>query len=187
MAEQPNLPNEADLLQQALAELEEAIKPLEENILSGSNLDNADLTYYVAYLYMLWAEFHIYILEPFAGGESGSSDGTAKIIPLDNGRKIFDYGYALSTSVGEDYSSYCQGKLYETIQEMIAILAKRGAKKISLIGHSLAMRVAWVECVEHQIEIANYEPSDMDFRIRERLRTIKEKAKKLKPGQELRL
>jgi|GEM_PF-6595658 len=174
---------EADLLQQALAELEAAIQPFEQ-----SARMYLDISAYYYFLHLLWAEFHIYIVEPFAGGEgSGSGTGTAKVIPLDNGRKIFDYGFALSTSVGDDYGSLCQGRLYETIQEMIAILAKRGVKKVSFIGNSIAMRVGWLECVESQIEVSNYEPTAYDFSVRQRIQALKEKAKKLKPGQELRL
>ena len=93
----------------------------------------------------------------------------------------------MSTSTGEDYGSYCQAKLYETIQEMVVILAQRGVKRVSIIGNSLAMRVAWIECVAHQIEIGNYEPSYLDISTRNRIIALKEKAKKLRPGQELRL
>lgn len=186
--EQSNINNnegEVDLLQQALAELEQAIQPLENDLINMDDISNINIPYYLAYLYLMWAEFHVYFIEPFAGSEDAGS-GIAKIIPIANGRKIFDYGFALSTSVGEDYASYSQGKLYQTIQEMIAIAVKRNVKKVSFIGNSLAMRVAWLECVEHQIETVNYEPGDMDFKVRERLRIVKEKAKKLKPGQELR-
>src|SRR4051812_38084608 len=116
---------QVDLLQQALAELEAAIKPYENSIL----VDN-DIAQYYYFLHLLWAEFHIYIIEPF-GGDDQTGAGTAKIIPTENGRQIFDYGFALSTSVGDDYGSYCQGKLYETIKEMVAILAKQGVKKVS--------------------------------------------------------
>ncbi len=172
-----------ELLQQALAELEAAIKPLEEN----PSLNDIDIAQFYYYLHLLWAEFHIYITDPFAGGEGGGGVGTAKIIPLGNGRKIYDYGFALSTSTGEDYGSYCQAKLYETIQEMVVILAQRGVKRVSIIGNSLAMRVAWIECVAHQIEIGNYEPSYLDISTRNRIIALKEKAKKLRPGQELRL
>ena len=179
--------SETDVLQQALAELEAAIKPLEEDVHLNAHL-NVDLAQYYYYLHLLWAEFYIYIIEPFAGGEdSGSDTGTAEIIPLANGRKIFDYGYALATSVGEDYGSYCQSKLFDTIKEMIDMLAKRGVRRVTLIGSSIAMRVAWMECVDAQIETSNYEPSVYDVEARRRIQEVKAKAKKLKPGQELRL
>lgn len=89
--------------------------------------------------------------------------------------------------MGDDYTSYCQGKLYETIKEMVALLAKRGVKKVSFIGNSIAMRVAWMECVDSQIETANYEPTSYDTSVRNRIKTLKEKARKLQLGQELRL
>jgi len=183
LAEKQENAAEADLLQQALAELEAAIKPLEVDN-ADSNIDIAQFYYY---LHLLWAEFHIYIADPFAGGEDAPSTGIAKIIPLGNGRKIFDYGFALSTSVGKDYGSYCQGKLFQTIEEMVAILAQRGVKRVNIIGNSIAMRVAWMECVARQIEVGNYEPTYYDVSVRNRILALREKAKKLKPGQELRI
>ncbi len=172
---------ETDLLQQALAELEAAIRPLEKEADINPTFD---LTQFYYYLHLIWAEFHIYILDPFGGGEGAASD-TAKIIPLENGRKIFDYGFALSTSVGEDYGSYCQGRLYEAIEAMVAMLAQRGVKKVSFIGNSVAMRVAWMACVDQQIETANYEPGYDDIATRNRVLALKEKARKL--TQELRI
>lgn len=55
---------QVDLLQQALAELEAAIKPYENSVLVSN-----DIVQYYYFLHLLWAEFHIYIIEPFGGGE----------------------------------------------------------------------------------------------------------------------
>lgn len=182
--------SEADLFQRALTELDIAIKSLEE----GAYFNSGEaIAYFLTYIYLLWPEFHIYILDPFMsdgdeGGESGTTgNGTASLIPTANGYMIFDYGFALSTSVGEGYRSYCQGRLYETIQEMVAILAKRGVRKVSCIGRSDAMRIGWISCVDNNIQVENYEPNAYDFKVRERILALREKAKKLKQGQIMQL
>lgn len=160
-------------LANALAEIAELVKPIaaEENKIS------LDAFYY---LLLLWGGIHIYPLEPppetLPGG--GGESGIAVVIPLENGWKIFDYGDCLSASPGEEYGNYCTGKLITAAQEIINMLIIRGVTKVSMLGHDIARRAAWIECYEHGIEIINYDPTDFDWQARARIIEAREAARK---------
>ena len=172
MADVDDTDNPDNSLERALAELAEVIQPLTGNI---------DISNFVSYLYLIWGDFAVYPLETSedSGSESGSgSIEIKKVISLENGRKIFDYGYCLTTSPGEDYGSYCSGKTIEAAQKMIAILAERGVTKLGFTGSSLtAKRAAWIDCLECGIEVVNYMPSEADYYVSERVVEMRKQAK----------
>lgn len=161
--------DEADDLTQALADLADFVKPLarEEKI-------GIDLFYY---LLLLWAAFHVYPLDP---PPDSTGEGGAKIIPVEGGFPIFDYGDCLSVSPGEDYGSYCTGRLIISAQAMIDLLAERGVVKVGFLGHDIARRAAWMECVDQNIEILNYEPSEFDKAVRYRVMEARKQAEKVR-------
>lgn len=158
-----------DDLSQSLAELAELIKPI-------SNEKKFGIDAYF-YLLLLWASFHVYPLEP---PPDTTGFKKPKIIKVEGGWTVFDYGDSLSTSPGEDYGSYCTGKLIRTAQEMIKILESRGVTKVGFLGHDVARRAAWIECLEHNIAIINYEPTDFDWDIRYRIAEMRKKTEKIK-------
>lgn len=168
-SEGKNIKAEDQDIANTLAELADLVKPI-----AGEGKISLDAFYY---LLLLWASFHVYPLEPPPEGGSG---GGAKIIPLENGWNIHDYGDCLSTSPAEHYGSYCTGKLIITAQHMIDILAKRGVTKVGFLGHDVARRAAWVECVDQNIEIINYEPSIFDIEVRNRILAARKKAGKIR-------
>lgn len=153
----------------SLEQLSELIKPL--------TVDEVQLIHFY-YLLLLWASFRVYQIDPMADGEGdedgGIYDGVPKVILLTNGRKIYDYGYCLSTSTGEDYGSYCTGKLIEVAQEMIHILDKRGVKIVGFAGHDIPKRAAWIECLETGIEVSNFYPDEYDWYLRDKIRKIRQ-------------
>lgn len=151
-------PESLEELSFALSELAKMVKPMAGEVKIG-----IDALYY---LLLLWGFFQIYPLEP---SQESDSSGGATVIPVDNGWDIYDYGDCLSTSPGEHYRSYCTGKMINSTQEMIEILVKRGVTKVGFLGHEIARRAAWIECVEHEIEIINYDPTDFDQAIRQRI------------------
>lgn len=150
----------------ALSELAKMVKPMAGEVQIG-----IDALYY---LLLLWGFFQIYPLEPSQEEKSGG----ATVIPVTDGWDIFDYGDCLSTSPGDHYRSYCTGKLINTSQKMIELLVKREITKIGFLGHEVARRAAWIECLEHDIEIINYEPTDFDWAIRQRVIEARKKAGK---------
>lgn len=175
MAEDKNIRAEDQDIANTLAELADLVKPI-----AGDGKISLDAFYY---LLLLWASFHVYPLEPppDGGGESGGEGGGGvKIIPLENGWNIRDYGDCLSTSPGDQYGGYCTGKLIITAQHMIDILAKRGVTKVGFLGHDVARRAAWVECVDQNIEIINYEASIFDVEVRNRILAARKKAGKIR-------
>lgn len=157
-----------DAINKALAEISDLAKPVTDD--TKISLD----AFY--YLLLLWASFHVFPLEPstdpFPQGPT--------IIPLDNGLEIYDYGDTLSVS--QHYASYCTGKIITAAQEIIKLMAQRGVTKLGFLGHEVARRAGWMECLEHEIKIINYEPSDFDWEVRRRILEAREKAKKTKPG-----
>lgn len=159
-----------DEITRALAELAELAKP----IASDARI-SLDALYY---LLLLWSSFQVYPLEP---ASERYANGDIKIITSPTGWKIFDYGDCLSISPGEFYGSYSTGKLITVAQEMIEILAQRGITKVGILGHDIAKRAAWITCLEHEINILNYEPSDLDWEIRYRILEERKKAGKIKP------
>lgn len=173
MATDPNQqqpPQPEQDLGRSMADLAQLVKPL-----ASEGKLSMDAFFY---LLLIWGSFHIYPLEP--PPDTSGSGGGAKIIPLDNGRNIFDFGDCLSTSPGEDYGSYCTGKLITATQEMIDLLVKRGVTKVGFLGHDVARRAAWIECVEHNIAIINYEPTDFDWEVRYRIIEARKKAQTIK-------
>lgn len=162
-----------DPLGQALSELAQLIKPL---VVDARSLES------IQYIISLWSTFRVYQLDPPARpwpkgeGEEGFA-GRFKIHSLDNGWEIFDYGFYLVTSVGKNYGTYCTGKLLETTVAMIDILAKRGARELSISGNDVAKRAAWMKCLESGITISNYFPTEADYDKRALITKIQEAMK----------
>lgn len=165
-AEQQEVDLEGDVLGRALDELAALVNP---------HTSHTKLYIEIYYLLLLWASLRVYQLEPYV--ESGSDDEHAEVIPLANGWKIFDYGYYLVTSPGENYGTYCTGKLIETTQHMIDILAKRGVTRVGLLGNGVARRAAWMECEDIGIEVNNYYPTESDKQLLQKIKKFREEAK----------
>lgn len=156
---------EGDTLGDALDELAALVNP---------HTTRGKLYFDVYYLLLLWASIGIYQVEPMV--EAGKEEAV-KIIPLENGWKIFDYGYYLMSSPGENYGTYCTGKLIETTQEIINLLAKRGATRVGALGNSIAKRAAWMQCEDLGIQVDNFYPAESDLLQLQRIRKLRAEAK----------
>ena len=156
--------NEKNSLDKALAELSNLIKPLTQDLQSIRHFE---------YLLLLWAPFHIFPVDPIPTSYSSKEGGI--IIPLSNGWQIIDYGYVISISPGENYGTYCTGKLIEAVKEMMFIAASRDVIKIGISGHEIAKRVAWMESLAYPLTITNYSPSLEDVRKYEIIHNVSSK------------
>lgn len=170
-----------DSLEKALAELASLVPVETSNI---SELPYINWLAQIPFLLLLWASLRIYQIDPYVetddgkGGDSSGSD--IKIIQLENSHKIYDCGYFLSTSPGEEYNSYCTSKLINATQKMVAMLVSRGARQVAFAGHEIAQFAAWIECAENNIEVTNFHPNDVDEKKRERIRKLREETRRKK-------
>ncbi len=122
------------------------------------------------YLLLLWGYFEVSMQD----GNEGNASGTIasikpKIIQVEQGYQIFDYGTYLKTAAGKYYGSYTTGRLLITVREMIKILSERGAKKIEFSGLDAAKRLAWLECEKYKIKVGNFTPDNQTIILRDRL------------------
>jgi len=158
-----------DTLSGALAELASLVKPLTSEYKETIGL---------YYLLLLWSSIQVYQLKPYIdSGDDSDGEGLPEIIPLANGWKIFDYGYYLASSPGDNYTTYCTGKLIETSQAMVDILAKRGAKQLGLVGNYIATRAAWMESENLGLEVSNYYPTTTDYALLKKIRKLRAEAR----------
>lgn len=158
------------------------IERREYEILTQSrNEDAAALSAYLNYLWLIYADFHITVVEPFIQ----IIEPPTIIKPAydqerqmyENVYTILDYGYAFRTSRGEDASlgSTAMGKLYNTIHKIIRLVLKRvqdeasggtgkfdpnAEIKIGLFGHELGKRKAFALIMDWDINanIVNFDP-----------------------------
>ena len=102
--------NKDPTLAQTIAELGQLLQPL-------SNDAQYEVAFY--YLLLLWSTFQVYPLEPemdYTTAESVVLIHPAKITQIEQGLKIFDYGYCLTTSMGEFYGSTSTGRIIQASQ-----------------------------------------------------------------------
>lgn len=160
--------NKDPALAQTIAEIGQLLQPL-------TNEAQYEVAFY--YLLLLWGYFQVYPLTPdkdYTSEESLKQPviHAAKITQIEQGLKIFDYGYCLTTSTGEFYGSTSTGRLIEATQRMISMLAERGVTLVSFIGHPVAQRAAWIECMGYGID-CNFDPTNDDWETYRRIIDIK--------------
>lgn len=161
---------------------EEMVRQEYQSALQGYG-QSAELSQYLTYLWMLYANSHIMLVSPYI-----ESKVPAVFIPPaydetlrtdENVYTILDHGYAFSTSRGEDATagSTAMGKLYNTIQKMVRLIFERvkeqsgGAGsagnladteiKIALFGHELGRRKAFALIMDQEnvnVNIVNFDP-----------------------------
>ena len=139
-----------------LFDLDKLFNELSGNKLSAivadkSRFDSANL-----FLLLLWGYFHITVVN--SKDEEGEGEGSItsltkpRIITLEEGYSIYDFGDYLKTSAGKDYGSYTTSRLLKTAKAMVALLKQRGAKEVEFSGSSVAERLAWLECKRYNIK-----------------------------------
>lgn len=120
------------------------------------------------FLLLLWSYFEVAMLQ-----EDGTGVNTTlskpKIIQVEQGYQIFDYGTHLKTSAGKYYGSYSTGRLLVTVNAMIKLLVERGAQQIQFNGSAAAKRCAWLECEKYKIKVINFKPDSQIHTLRDRL------------------
>lgn len=181
-----NLETEYEELSLEVGDVFEGVQDLEPLI-------DVTLMQNVYYLWLLWIDFHLYINSPYVppqyppkvikpGMESEEGE-TEHVYP------IFDYGDHFSTSVGDSLAkgSRATGRMLNTILKMMRLLIKRVkevddqsgtetggdemAIRVAFDGHEIAQRMAFKQCVMHEMNIlvTNFDPGEWGER---QLRTM---------------
>lgn len=153
----------------AWAELKEELQGFRKGTPTSLPLHEEQLQKYIPYLLLLWSSFTIYQIEPDVSDEEGGGEGAPEIKQLSSGRVIADYGSRLITSPGESYTTSATGSLLEAVQDMVTTLASRGATQVGFYGHEIAQRAAWIYCLESNITVMGYEPTNADQKVRDRI------------------
>ena len=122
--EQPKTPeDEAEALRVQVAE--------HIHLLQETNLiEDIGLLENVSYLQALWADFHLYITEPFIAPQPPRFVRPAYNKVKDTYENVYpirDYGYFMSTSRGRDLAKGTRAmvKLFNTVEKMVALLIDR--------------------------------------------------------------
>ena len=133
------------------------------------------------HLLQVWQWFEVYHVNPYVppyfamdpeeygeeGDEGGEGGSGVKIIDLENGLQIYDFGDYLATSAGtdENYGPLANGRLFRTVQQMMDILKERGAQEVAFGKDCVdaAKLYAWKEAVEANIKVIGYEPTQDDI------------------------
>lgn len=175
--EETDLPKDIDPMDMDTLS-EEIVRQEYQAALQGYG-QSAELSQYLVYLWMLYANCHIMLVSPYV-----ESKVPAIFIPpayddkqkdYENVYTILDHGYAFSTSRGEDATagSTAMGKLYNTIQKMVRLIFERvkdqsgdtGSAdteiKIALFGHELGRRKAFALIMDQEnvnVNIVNFDP-----------------------------
>lgn len=161
---------------------EEMVRHEYQSALQGYG-QSAELSQYLTYLWMLYANSHIMLVAPYVESKvpavfiPPAYDETLKAV--ENVYTILDHGYAFSTSRGEDATagSTAMGKLYNTIQKMVRLIFERVKEqggdagttgnsadteiKIALFGHELGRRKAFALIMDQEnvnVNIVNFDP-----------------------------
>lgn len=142
-----------------------------------SQLTDTPSTAQQAYLYLLllWGYFEVSMPETQennnskAGSNPLTTRSAAKLIQIENGYLVHDYGSYLKTSAGEYYASYTTGRLLNTVKAMLHLLIQRGAKQLQFDGLAVAKRMAWIECEKYQIKVSNFQADDKTQLLQDRL------------------
>lgn len=159
---------------------EEEMSRRELEIAQQSRDEGSVLSEYLNYLWMVYANFQVMIVEPFIE----TKEPPIRIPPAydkdkqvyENVYMIVDHGYSFSTSRGEESAmgTVAMGKLYNTIQKIIRLIIQRLMEKaggggsfnpqeeikLALFGHELGKRKAFalIMDLEANVNIVNFDP-----------------------------
>ena len=151
-----------------------------------------DLMQNIYYIWLLWIDFHLYINSPYVpptyppkvikSGELSENENEQVYT-------IYDYGDHFSTSVGDSLAkgTRATGKMLNTVIKMMRLMIERVkevdqevgqgeagdemAIRVAFDGHEIAQRMAFKQCVMHDMNIlvTNFDPGEWGER---QLRTI---------------
>jgi hypothetical protein len=163
-------------------DIEESLDELDDESTNAYGMvglhDPLELIEKIYYLWMQWADFHLYVVEPAITPIVPPYGVEPEVIDPETGEKEFvyviqDHGYKLSSSRAEDMfdSSMSMCKLYNTIEKMIALLVERlrtggiepdAEVQVAFSGHELAQRKAFESIINLQenVVVTNFEPGE---------------------------
>lgn len=180
------------------SEVELQSHALEEAVNNYSNMSETDILDYLYHLKMIWADFHLYIVEPLIDIVIPDRIINPKVFPdgeIENVFVIHDEGFRLSTSRGAEGIALGHSllKYYNTIEKMIAILVKRidegGFSKeteirVAFYGHELGQRKAFesVLNLEHNVVVTNFDGGEWADRLMNMVLTLADRGFGLPPS-----
>jgi hypothetical protein len=148
------------------------------------------------YILLLWVDFHLYISSPYISpqqvptvikpGMKSDQDETECVYT------IYDYGDHFSTSVGDRLAmgTRSTARMFNTVIKMMDLVVKRvkevdsnagsaeageeQAVRVALDGHEIPQRMAFKQCVMHELNIlvTNFDPGvwgERQLRVMEHL------------------
>lgn len=172
-------------LEQEFADLQDELAAYDDDLPGIYDaVDELSLLKDVYYIWILWADMHIHIIDPYVAPAF-----PPKVIPpgTDNEGnpehryKIYDFGDHFSTSVGEELinGTRATGKYLNTIEEMVRLTTERAKAiqaedgetgeggeepeiRLAFAGHEIGQRKAFKECIMSQenIVVTNFEPGE---------------------------
>ena len=179
-----NINQEVDELRQEVQNIEAASNTL-------NNMDEYEVLDYVYYLWMIWADFQLYIIDPLI--EPISPPIVIPPSQLENGEyenvfSIHDEGFRLSCSRG--YEGIALGasmlKFYNTIDKIVALLIDRmdtsgidheTEVQVAFYGHELGQRKAFESIVnlEQNVIVTNFDQGEWGDRFMNTVLTLVDK------------
>lgn len=178
--------NDIEQLKQLQDDLSDFIEDERRDVL---NLDTYIETLY--YLWILWADFHLYIVSPYIEPIHPPLIIEPQFVEehgeYEHVYAIHDAGYLLSTSRQQDIvlGLRSMNKFFNTIEKMIRILVERlktggfdeQEVQVSFRGHELGQRKAFESILNltENVVVTNFEPGEWGERF---LKNIEEMAKR---------
>lgn len=147
-----------------------------------------EMQHMLLYLSILWADFHLYIndpyIEPIEPPIVFGPEIVAETGELEHVYPITDHGYLLSTSRAEDglLTGRSMGKYFNTVEKMIHMMVERlktggidaeTEARVAFSGHEYGQRRAYESILnlDENVVVTNYEAGEW---IERHMRNIKE-------------
>lgn len=172
--EDHNLQNEAN-------EVKDEVDSAFEDLLNFNLIEDVGMLQDVYYLWILWADFHLFITKPFVTprpvkivepGKDPQSGLPEDVYP------IYDYGDVFRTSRGQDIAKGMRvtRKYLNTVDKIIRLASQRAKevedetgvgeaepeRRVAFRGHEIGQRKGFISAINHdkQMVVVNFEPGE---------------------------
>lgn len=106
------------------------------------------------YLLLQWATLAVYVIEPTLPFKEKPDK-----IPVKNGLTIYDYGSYFVISKGELWpETASNAKFIESAKAIIDYASFQGITRVSLSGHVIGCRAAWLQSLDSPTKAEYYKP-----------------------------
>lgn len=171
-------PPEDDDISKQVADIEAQVADIVGEFDESLYVEDVPRPQDIYYLWILWADFHVYIIKPFIKPQRPATvikpEVDAKTGETEDVYNIFDFGDMLSTSRGEDIVKGMRttGKYVNTVEKIMRIVISRAhtgddgeaepEPKVAFRGHEIGQRKGFETIVnlDQAIEVVNFEPNE---------------------------